>query len=301
MYNPRGRRQRNGNLALLLLASQVMQVGIQHIPPTTLFFLGLNVGVFLDVFAPWGFYLPSIQNACLMPAAIVEGHAYERLIWPIILHASDFHLYYNMVSWLHKGRTLEPRLGTERLAGLVVFFGIASNVLYVAIAWALHTFAGYSSSYVSCAVGFSAVLFSIKVVLQDSEPEGSVVPVMGMMVPTRWAYWAELGLIQLIAPQSSFLGHLCGILVGLLYTRGYLGPLFTSGNSVFLGAQDWLQSNDQRPPGSYRPGRFRSFARSTASEPSSTNSEPSQAPRPQGSGLDVDALRRRRLAAMNSY
>jgi membrane associated rhomboid family serine protease len=36
-----------------------------------------------------------------------------------------------MVSWLHKGRTLEPRLGTERLLGLVLFFGIASNVLYV--------------------------------------------------------------------------------------------------------------------------------------------------------------------------
>ena len=55
-------------------------------------------------------------------------------MWPIFLHASDYHLYYNMVSWLHKGRTLEPRLGTERLLGLVLFFGIASNVLYTGTA-----------------------------------------------------------------------------------------------------------------------------------------------------------------------
>lgn len=70
MYQPRGRRGR-GSLPLMLLAAQVMQVGIQHIPPVTLGLLALNVAAFLDLFAPWGFYTPSIRSACLLPAAVV--------------------------------------------------------------------------------------------------------------------------------------------------------------------------------------------------------------------------------------
>ena len=33
----------------------------------------------------------------------------------------------------------------------------------------------------------------------------------------RWLSWGELLVIQLIAPETSFLGHLAGILVGLAY------------------------------------------------------------------------------------
>lgn len=40
-------RQRRSHLGLLLLASQVFQVGVDHIPPVTLAVLGLNVYLFL--------------------------------------------------------------------------------------------------------------------------------------------------------------------------------------------------------------------------------------------------------------
>lgn len=40
-------RQRGSNLGLLLLASQVFQLGIDNIPPVTLATLGLNVYLFL--------------------------------------------------------------------------------------------------------------------------------------------------------------------------------------------------------------------------------------------------------------
>lgn len=63
-------------------------------------------------------------------------------------------------------------------------------------------------SFHSCAVGFSAVLFSLKYVLNSSAP-GST-PVFGFEVPTRLACWAELVLISFVTPNASFLGHLCG-------------------------------------------------------------------------------------------
>jgi hypothetical protein len=75
MFQPRGRRGRGGSLPLLLLATQVLQVGIEHIPPVTLGILAVNVAVFLDLGAPWGIYMPSIRSACLLPAAVVVRDA----------------------------------------------------------------------------------------------------------------------------------------------------------------------------------------------------------------------------------
>ena len=41
--------------------------------------------------------------------------------------------------------------------------------------------------------------------------------VMFFPIPTRYACWAELVLIQMMVPNASFTGHLAGILVGVLY------------------------------------------------------------------------------------
>lgn len=81
------------------------------------------------------------------------------------------------------------------------------------------------SSYHSCAVGFSAVLFSLKYVLNATSAGHTNVG--GFNVPTRQAAWAELVLISLMSPNASFLGHLCGtslvILALFLLLRFFLG------------------------------------------------------------------------------
>ncbi|KAF9594137.1 hypothetical protein IFM89_028391 [Coptis chinensis] len=71
--------------------------------------------------------------------------------------------------------------------------------------------------YYEHAVGFSGVLFALKVVLNSQEDENSYVH--GLIVPARYAVWAELVLIQLMVPGVSFIGHLGGILAGILYLR----------------------------------------------------------------------------------
>jgi len=54
------------------------------------------------------------------------------------------------------------------------------------------------------------------------------------------AYWAELLLIQLVAPRASFVGHLAGILAGLLLMRAWNpvagGPM---GGSFGGSVQSW--------------------------------------------------------------
>lgn len=45
----------------------------------------------------------------------------------------------------------------------------------------------------------------------------------GMWVPTRYAAWTELILIHLLVPNASFMGHLAGILAGVIYTSTPVG------------------------------------------------------------------------------
>ncbi|CAI9779270.1 unnamed protein product [Fraxinus pennsylvanica] len=59
--------------------------------------------------------------------------------------------------------------------------------------------------YNEYAVGFSGVLFSMKVVLYSQSDNYTYV--QGIMVPSRYAAWAELILIQMFVSSVSFLCH----------------------------------------------------------------------------------------------
>ena len=53
---------------------------------------------------------------------------------------------------------------------------------------------------------YLGVIFALKVITTHMLPSG-VHYVMGMFpVPSRYAVWAELGIIQLLIPNASFLG-----------------------------------------------------------------------------------------------
>lgn len=76
-----------------------------------------------------------------------------------------------------------------------------------------------------CAVGFSGVIFALKVLHSHYFPVADSY-IFGLFpIPSQYACWAELGLIQLLVPNASFIGHLSGILVGLLYIKGPLKML----------------------------------------------------------------------------
>lgn len=120
------------------------------------------------------------------------------------------HLYFNMASLLWKGVQLEAAFGVSGFLLLTSLMLVGSSGLYVLAAWL-----GIGGLMGSCAIGFSGVLFALKTVLNAMAPRDSYI--MGFRVPSRWAAWAELLLIQLMVPHASFAGHLCGILAGLAF------------------------------------------------------------------------------------
>jgi hypothetical protein len=79
----------------------------------------------------------------------------------------------------------------------------------------------------SCAVGCSAVLFALKIVLQGRQGRqgggggvGGATMLWGVRVPARHAAWFELALASLVNPGlAPFAAHLSGIGAGLLHVR----------------------------------------------------------------------------------
>jgi len=195
-------------------------------PPVTIFLILLNVFIHL---APYpyllGFDLSNIRQNCIHPSVIVNGlqHGHflvNRIILSSLIHADDAHLCYNMISLCWKGINLEKYLNSQIYLKLVVFSLVTSHTLVVLMAVVLNVlgFQGHVSGYNSCAVGFSAVIFSLKYVWNSVSPM-STTNVMGINLPTKFAAWAELVVISLITPNASFLGHLAGILAGVLYMK----------------------------------------------------------------------------------
>lgn len=109
-------------------------------------------------------------------------------------------------------------MGSTEFASMVVALLGMSQGITLLLAKSLLVFFDYDRTYYSeYAVGFSGVLFGMKVVL-NSQSE-NYTNVHGLIVPARYAAWAELIIIQMFVPGVSFLGHLGGILAGLLYLK----------------------------------------------------------------------------------
>lgn len=109
-------------------------------------------------------------------------------------------------------------MGSTDFASMVLVLLGMSQGITLLLARSLLVLFDYERSYYSeYAVGFSGVLFAMKVVLNAHSE--SYTDVHGIIVPARHAAWAELILIQMFVPGASFLGHLGGILAGILYLK----------------------------------------------------------------------------------
>ena len=65
-------------------------------------------------------------------------------------------------------------------------------------------------------------------------------------MPVRYAVWVELLLIELLIPNSSLMGHLSGILVGLLHNTGAMEPFFEMTDKVFAHVESAFAPADPR-------------------------------------------------------
>ena len=219
--------RRGQNLGLFLLMMQVMNIGIENIPPVTLISTIVQVVIFLELGNVYKWF-PSPSHVCISAFNILDRQEWKRMILGSLYHADDFHLYYNMVSFLWKGRQLERRFGSVYFGFLLVIFTVLTSIVYVAINVIMSEVFDDRSYRMQCAVGFSGVIFALKVLVTHYSPSGMQYIFGAIPVPSKYIFWAELVLIQIITPNASFVGHLAGILVGLAYTKGPLKIIMDS-------------------------------------------------------------------------
>lgn len=146
---------------------------------------------------------------------VLEDGDVMRILYATLAHLDAPHLFYNMVSFLLKGKTLEQRYGLWRFALIICAFTLLQSILFLGMQSALAWYLDEPLYRYQCALGFSGVIFALKV-LTHHLLSGPVYFVGIVPVPSRWALWLELIMIQLLLPGASFLGHLAGILAGML-------------------------------------------------------------------------------------
>ncbi|GFR29590.1 rhomboid-related protein 4 [Trichonephila clavata] len=333
-----GRRRQPG-LGVMLLFYQIFGViGYENIPPVTLATIGLQVAIFLRLFKlPWY----KISHVCVSVYNVWTKKEYSRLIYAAFEHADDWHLYYNMLSFALKGRSLERKFGSIKFAYILAVFTVLTNAVLVFLNMlAIEHLDGYDQ----CAVGFSGVIFALKV-LTTYYDSNFTHQVMGIpiIVPARYAVWVELLLIQLFVPNASFFGHLAGILVGMAYVKGPLkfvmdsiysvvkaiifpsasSPRFTPRAEPSGYASRREEFNEYVPPGMSEEEQLRQAMEESlreesrnrnvppypsASSPGSAPPPPgfifgdtSNAPPPPGFSPDIDELRSRRAEHFSRF
>ena len=139
-----------------------------------------------------------------------------------LVHGSDLHLYYNMLSLMWKGRKLERSYGVFGFAFLVILMTFLSSSIHVLLSFVLSDLMDDPGYLTQGSIGFSGVLFALKVIANNEEKSRTGFNQFGFDVPRKMAVWTELLIIQIIAPNSSFLGHLSGILAGMTWVWGSL-------------------------------------------------------------------------------
>lgn len=241
-------------------------------PVLTLIIIGVNIYIHIFGNVPFpvlGYYnIGNIRQHCLHPRHILEdvstwssglvyqptpstwlpqwlarhkaGFPWNRLIFPAFIHGDDMHLYYNMISYIYKGILLEPEMGFAKYAMLQVFAVLVPHFLVIGISFILDTYTTLPNSYSNCTVGFSAAIFAMKYLVNQKGIHGDAgamttstnTTIRGIHFPTRHVAWLELVLIYILVPNSSFVGHMCGILSGMIWVHG---------NNIYSNVQNYLK------------------------------------------------------------
>ncbi|KAF6163458.1 hypothetical protein GIB67_029307 [Kingdonia uniflora] len=217
-------RRSRGMVPLLALHAAYEFYRLERKPPVTAGLIVANTLIylrpkFLDAI------LPNLDEVWFNPHLILKHKDLKRFLLSAFYHLNESHLVYNMMSLLWKGVQLESSMGSVEFASMVATLLGMSQGITLVLAKSLLFFDYEKAYFREYAVGFSGVLFAMKVVLNSQTDDYTYVH--GLVVPARHAAWVELILIQMIVPGVSFLGHLGGILAGILYLRlkrSYRGP-----------------------------------------------------------------------------
>lgn len=200
------RRSQRSHYGIILLLAELSRTS--HLPPVTLVVIILNVVIYFDIL-PIFALSTDLQSVCISTHAVFDRGDYLRLLLAPLYHGDDMHLYYNMASFLYKGQLLERLFGSPYFLILLSILTFSSSLMLVILGQLAAGLFDNPEYLFTCAVGFSAVIFALKVITTHYTPGHGSSYLFGLPLPisTKYLVWVELFVIQMITPNVSFLGQ----------------------------------------------------------------------------------------------
>lgn len=165
-----------------------------------------------------GEYGQNLQEFAMVPYLVLYEGQWYRMITCAFLHGGLLHIGFNMLSLFSLGSSLESLFGSLRLFFLLMVYVLGCGILYLLMSIFL-AYTWSPQSLIQGAVGFSGVLFAMAV----DETSLSPLPtrsIFGLFsVPTKIYPWVLMIILQIVIPGVSFLGHLAGIIIGMIHTH----------------------------------------------------------------------------------
>ncbi|XP_029437446.1 rhomboid-related protein 4-like [Rhinatrema bivittatum] len=185
-------------------------MAVGRIPIVTLAVITLAITLYLHP-------LKAHSDICLSVDAVWNHRQWLRLLLAPFHHLNTCHLVLNMISFFLTGWYIEWSLGSGWAGYMFGTFSILVGFVYLLLNLVLAYTLEDPSYMMHCAIGFSGVLFSLKMVQYAQAPT-----LAGFLHTTLLLSLLECVFIHLFFSKASFLGHLAGILIGLAYTQGPL-------------------------------------------------------------------------------
>lgn len=159
MHRPQHRTQGFG---IMLLLMQMLNFGLDRIPPVTLALIAGQAILHLRYISEIGHFLSfvpySVSDICISALHVWYRAQWQRLILAVFYHLDDMHLYFNMTSLMWKGFKLERHIGSARFGVLIAIFSVLSSATLVLLSVIAEHLTGEGSYLTTCAAGFSGWL-----------------------------------------------------------------------------------------------------------------------------------------------
>lgn len=161
-----------------------------------------------------------LQNFAINANWVLEQGEYYRLVTAAFTHVNLMHIGMNMLSMYSLGTSIEIQFGSLHFLFMTLWSIIGIGALYVLLSWLGTVITGDESWMNMSAVGYSGVLFNYAI-LEAYHTTAVTRSLCGFCdVPAKMYPFVLLVAIQLLMPGISFLGHVSGVIFGLLLVYG---------------------------------------------------------------------------------
>lgn len=152
------RRNRNYSGVIFLLM-QLYNIGSEYIPPITLFLISSQIFIYLDVFN----IFPNPSDGCSSVMSVFFEKHYSKLLFSQFMHADDWHLYYNSVSFVGSAIQIENKINSYVFGSMCFILTILTGIIRIILLYLMFFISGNIDYLYLCSVGFSGVIIAIKV------------------------------------------------------------------------------------------------------------------------------------------